>query len=99
MQKPKKKSTTLKVFVHEKDLEPGCERPCVLYACKVLRVQLHDYYQGLHFDVAYGDRPDDLTALYDLVEPDRVMGLMESIETYIECVLDDPDEWCQCGLK
>jgi hypothetical protein len=24
---------------------------------------------------------------------------MESIETYIECVLDDPDEWCQCGLK
>lgn len=93
------KNTTFKIFVCEKDLPSGCARQCVMHAIKALRNQLNEFYADLHFDVTYGDRPDDLTAAYETVDSDAVMDTLESIEDYIDCVLDDPEVWCQCVPK
>lgn len=89
------RSTTVKVFV---DLPEPHGLECAQHCARVLRLELNEYYDAYLFDVAIGKGKDDYTVVYDTEDdPHRVPEVIESMDSYVENVIDSPEQWCKCN--
>jgi hypothetical protein len=91
------KPSTIKVFV---DLPEPHGLECAQHCAKELRRELNEFYTDYFLDVVIGKGKDDYTPVYDVEgDPHRVVEVIESMASYVEHVMDEPDAWCRCDKE